>query len=441
MRFYQTKLLYKRSFAPFFCTQFLGAFNDNFFKTAVLTALTFDTVSWTSININLLNNLIAGIFILPFFLFSASAGQIADKFEKSQLIRIIKVAEVIIICIASIGWYTHNIIILMLAIMAMGIQSAAFGPIKYSYLPQHFDSEELLMGNGIIQMGTFAGILIGQILGAIIVFIKIWEIEIITIFLIFISILGLIFSKFIPISKPNCPSLRINPNPLSEIIHNLKYVYKNKKIFIAMLANSWFWFFGAIYLTQFPAFTKKILNGEPEIFSVLLSSFSLGIGVGAVLCQKISTVKTQNGLIFLGSLGLTIFGIDLFFASSYDFYSEKNNISMFLNPWGLRIAIDCILLGISAGLYIVPLIFLIQTQSDSEYLSRIIGGMNILNSFFMVLAAIVAIIILKFGFFIHQIFLFTSILNFVLLLILSVISRDYPKAFINWFRYHFFMNK
>ena len=147
MRFYQTKLLYKRSFAPFFCTQFLGAFNDNFFKTAVLTALTFDTVSWTSININLLNNLIAGIFILPFFLFSASAGQIADKFEKSQLIRIIKVAEVIIICIASIGWYTHNIIILMLAIMAMGIQSAAFGPIKYSYLPQHFDSEELLILN------------------------------------------------------------------------------------------------------------------------------------------------------------------------------------------------------------------------------------------------------------------------------------------------------
>jgi len=254
----QFSLLSERRFAPFFWTQFLGALNDNVIKTALLTVLTFDALAWTDLDVGFLNNLIPGLFILPFVLFSATSGQFADKFEKAGLAQKVKLLEIVIMCVAAFGWMSHNLWLLVGAVAGMGIHSTLFGPVKYAYLPQHLRNDELVGGNGLIEMGTFVGILLGEILGAMLVVHKPWGIELVAGGAIVIAIIGWLTSRSIPSSPAPAPDLVINWNPATETVRNLRFSKQNRAVFLSQMGNSWFWFYGAIILAQFPVYAKTI---------------------------------------------------------------------------------------------------------------------------------------------------------------------------------------
>jgi 1-acyl-sn-glycerol-3-phosphate acyltransferase len=433
----QFALLAQRRFGPFFWTQFFGAFNDNVFKTALLTILTYEALSWTSMDTGLLNNLIPGLFILPFMLFSATAGQLADKFEKSRLARTVKLFEIVIMLVAAYGWMTHNLWLLIAAVAGMGMHSTLFGPVKYAYLPQQLKPEELVGGNGIIEMGTFVGILLGEVLGAILVVQKPWGIELVTGGTIMIAVIGWLASRRIPVTPAPAPELKINWNPVTETVRNIGFSRKNRTVFLAMLGNSWFWFYGAIVLAQFPVYTRDYLHGDHSVFVLLLTVFSLGIGVGSLLCERLSGRKIEIGLVPLGAIGLSVFGFDLFLASLGYANTAPVDMSGFVAQHGsLRILFDCLMIGVFGGFYIVPLFALIQTRCDRKHLSRTIAGMNILNAVFMVAAALIAMVLLKMGFTIPQIFLATAIMNTVVAIYIFSLVPEFLMRFIAWLLIH-----
>lgn len=428
----QFSLLVQRRFAPFFGAQFLGAFNDNLFKTALVTVITFDALSWTNLNVGLLNNLIAGLFILPFMLASATAGQIADKYDKAALMRQMKLLEIAIMGVAAVGWFTHSLWVLVAAIVGMGLQSALFGPVKHAYLPQHLVETELIGGNGMVQMGTFVGILTGQLAGASLVSCcGDIQLSLIAGATLAVAALGLLCTLFVPSTPAAAPGLKISRNPLSEILRNLRFSAANREVFTAMLANSWFWFYGAIVLAQFPVFARDVLRGTPEVFAVLLTAFSVGIGAGSLMCERLSGRRIHLGLVPLGALGLTVFGIDLYWASASALLAPASAGSLLFGAH-VRIAADCFLLGAAGGIYAVPLFAVIQTRSERSHLARTIGGMNILNALFMVVAALVAMALLSVGVSVPGIFLFTALANLLLLLGLCIMRPAYPRATLAW---------
>ena len=429
----QFALLKQSRFAPFFWAQFFGAFNDNVFKTALLTILTFEAINWTTMDASFLNNLIPGLFILPFVLFSAIAGQLADKFEKSGLVRYIKLLEIGIMLIAAAGWFTQNLWLLIAAVVGMGLHSALFGPVKYAYLPQKLAPEELVGGNGVVEMGTFVGILLGEVLGAVLVLQKPWGIELVAGGTIAIAVAGWLASRAIPHSPAPAPDLKINWNLATETVRNIRFSRQNRTVFLAMLANSWFWFYGAIMLAQFPLYAKQYLHGDHSIFVLLLTIFSLGIGVGSLLCERLSGHKVEIGLVPLGAIGLTVFGVDLFLASGAYTNTSLVDFAGFLQQaGGLRILFDCLMIGGFGGLYIVPLFALIQTRCDPVHMSRTIAGMNILNALFMVVAALLAMLLLNAGLSIPQLFLVTAILNAVVTASIFVAVPEFLVRFRAW---------
>lgn len=427
----QFALLTQRRFAPFFGAQFLGAFNDNLFKTALVTAITFDAASWTDLNVGLLNNLIAGLFILPFVLASATAGQIADKTDKAFLMRAVKFMEIAIMVIAAFGWAMHNLWLLVAAVVGMGLHSTIFGPVKHSYLPQHLSKPELIGGNGMVQMGTFVGILTGQLLGAAAMALGATGVTVIVVATIAVAVLGLLLTLMVPSSPPAAPDLVISRNVFAESARNLRFSATNRDVFIAMLANSWFWFFGAMILAQFPVYARDILHGAPEVFAVLLTAFSIGIGAGSLMCERLSGGRLHLGLVPIGALGLSLFGMDLYFASTTMMPAQVTAASLLLGEQ-FRILLDCFLLGAFGGIYVVPLFALIQTRSEPSHLSRTIGGMNILNALFMVVAALIAMVLLSSGLSVPGIFLFTALANFALLVLLCVVQPEYLREARRW---------
>jgi 1-acyl-sn-glycerol-3-phosphate acyltransferase len=433
----QFALLRQRRFAPFFWTQFLGAFNDNVFKTALLTILTYDAARWTSADIGLLNNLIPGLFILPFLLFSATAGQLADKFEKSRLTRGVKLLEIAIMALAAFGWFGHHLWLLVAAVVGMGLHSTIFGPVKYAYLPQQLHPEELVGGNGVIEMGTFVGILLGEVLGAMLVLHEPWGVQLVAGGTIATAVLGWLCSRGVPLTPAPAPLLKIDWNPLTETVRNIAHVRRNRTVFLSVLGNSWFWFYGAILLAQFPLYAKTVLHGDHGVFMLLLTVFSLGIGVGSLLCERMSGHKVEIGLVPFGSIGLTIFGIELWLASLG--YSDGGQVSVagFLARHGSwRILFDCMMIGLFGGFYIVPLFALIQTRSDPAHLSRTIAGMNILNALFMVAAALVAMLLLGAGLTIPQMFLVTALMNAAVAVYIFLLVPEFLLRFIAWMLIH-----
>lgn len=433
----QFALLTQRRFGPFFWTQFLGAFNDNVFKTALLTILTYQAVSWTTLDPAMLNNLIPGLFILPFLLFSASAGQLADKYDKARVARAVKLFEIAIMAVAGAGWMMHNLVLLVAAIVGMGMHSTLFGPVKYAYLPQQLTPEELVGGNGIIEGGTFVGILLGEVLGALLVLHKPWGLQLVAFGTLAIAILGWFTSRAIPVSPAPVPDLRINWNPLTETIRNIQFSRKNRPVFLSLLGNSWFWFYGAIILAQFPVYARNYLHGDHGVFVLLLTVFSLGIGAGSLLCERLSGHKIEIGLVPFGSIGLSIFGIDLFLASlSYTNLMPVDAGGFLMQHGSWRILFDCIMIGVFGGLYIVPLFALIQTRCDPMHLSRTIAGMNILNALFMVGAALLALLLLKLGCTIPQLFLVTALLNALVAMYIFSLVPEFLIRFIAWILIH-----
>jgi 1-acyl-sn-glycerol-3-phosphate acyltransferase len=433
----QFKLMTQRRFAPFFWAQFFGAFNDNVFKTALLTVLTFEALNWTTLDRGFLNNLIPGLFILPFVLFSAIAGQLADKFEKSGLVRYIKLLEIAIMLMAAIGWMRHDLWLLIAAVAGMGLHSALFGPVKYAYLPQKLAPDELVGGNGLVEMGTFVGILLGEVLGAVLVLHKPWGIELVAGGTIAIACAGWLASRAIPVSPAPAPELIINWNLATETVRNIRYSKQNRPVFLSMLANSWFWFYGAIILAQFPLYAKDYLHGDHSIFVLLLTIFSLGIGTGSLLCERLSGHKVEIGLVPFGAIGLSVFGFDLFLASTAYSNTTLVDIAGFVQQAGsTRILLDCLLIGVFGGLYIVPLFALIQTRCDPQHMSRTIAGMNILNALFMVVAALLAMVLLNAGLSIPQLFMVTAILNAVVALYIFTVVPEFLLRFLAWLMLH-----
>ena len=433
----QFALLRQRRFAPFFWTQFLGAFNDNVFKTALLTIITYDALSWTTLDPGLLNNLIPGLFILPFVLFSATAGQLADKLEKSRLARWVKLLEIAIMAVAAYGWLAHQLWLLVAAVVGMGLHSTLFGPVKYAYLPQHLRRDELIGGNGVVEMGTFVGILLGEVLGAVLVVQKSVGPELVAGVTLAMAVLGWLASRRIPLSPAPVPELRVGWNPVTESVRNLGFAMTNRDVFLSMILNSWFWFFGAIVLAQFPVYSRVYLDGDHTVFVLLLTVFSLGVGTGSLLCERLSGRRIEPGLVPLGAFGLTVFGVDLFFASLAFAGGGSGALgaaAIAFGPGGLRVLLDCLMIGVFGGIYIVPLFAMIQTRCDASRVARTIAGMNILNALFMVTAALLAMLLLGLGFSVPQIFLVTAMLNAVVTVSVFLMMPEFLQRFVAWIR-------
>lgn len=432
-------LLAQRRFGPFFWTQFLGAFNDNVFKNALIILIAFQGARWGASDPDLMINLAAGLFVLPFFLLSPLAGQLADKFEKSRLMRAVKLAEIVIMGLGVVGLLTQNLWLLVGVLFLMGAQSSMFGPAKYGILPQHLADEELVAGNGLVEMGTFLAILIGTILGGVLIERADTGPLMVSVVVVALAVLGYLAARRIPLAPPVDPALRINWNLFSEIGRNLRFTYGNRTVFLAIVGISWFWFFGAVYLTQFPNYTKLALAGNEYVGTLLLAAFSVGIGLGSVLCDRMSGQRVELGLVPFGAIGMTLFAVDLYFAAPgvAAGASLVGPAEFLQGSQAWRLIADIVLLGMFGGFYIVPLYALIQQRSEPSHRSRIIAGNNVLNALAMVLAAAFAIVLLGVaGLTIPQLFLLVGVLNAVVAIYIFTLVPEFLLRFIAWMLVH-----
>ena len=429
----QFKLLSERRFLPLFITQFLGAFNDNVLKNAMVILITFQGARMSSIDPALMVNACAGLFILPFFLFSATAGQLADKYEKSRLIRLVKQLEIGIMIIAAVGFWLPSLPLLLISLFLMGMHSTLFGPLKYSILPQHLHENELIGGNALIESGTFLAILLGTLLGGILIGLGEDGRHYASAACFTIAVLGYIASRGVPSAPAPAPALRVNWNPLTETWRNLGFTRQNRSVFLSILGISWFWFYGAMFLSQFPSFAKDHLGGNEGVVTLLLALFSVGIGLGSLLCERMSRRQIEPGIVPLGSIGLTAFAIDLYFATPAAGGISGLSATQFLaQPGSLRVLADLVLIGAFGGFYCVPLYALMQTRSDASHRSRVIAGNNILNALFMVVAAVLAIVLLGAGCSVPQLFLITAILNALVAAYIYTLRPEFINRFFKW---------
>ena len=429
----QFDLLKKKKFAPFFWTQFLGAFNDNLFKNAVVILFAFRAAS--AEDADTLVNLGAGIFILPFFLFSALAGQVADKFEKGMLIRRIKLLEIAIMALAAVAFFLDSTPLLLVVLFLMGSQSSLFGPVKYSILPQHLRDDELVGGNGLVEMGTFVAILVGTIVGGVLIGVDRVGASLVSGAVVTLAIIGWLASRGIPGAEPGAPNLKLNWNIVTESWRTLGFARQNRTVFLSILGISWFWFYGAVVLAQIPGYARDVLGGAESTVTVLLAAFSVGVGLGSVACEKLTASKIEVGLVPFGAFGLTLFGLELFFASTGIPLLAAEGLSSFFSQWrSWRILADLVLIGAFGGFYIVPLYALVQHRSPNETRSRIIAANNILNALFMVLAAVIAIALRQAGLSVTQLFLATAVANLVLTGAVLKAEPEFWQRFGVWIR-------
>ncbi len=425
-----SKLLGAKKFYPFFWTQFFGAFNDNFFKNALVILITFKAADKVDLPVSMLVTLSAGIFILPFFLFSATAGQIADRMEKSKLIRWIKFFEIIIMSLGVFGFYTDQIYFLLFVLFLMGFHSAIFGPVKYSILPKILPENELMAGNALIGAGTFLAILLGTILGGSSIAHPTYGVELASAGIVGFAILGWLASLKIQNIPSEAKNLKVNYNVFSETFKALGFIKEQRQVYLAVIGISWFWFIGASYLSLFPSYGKEYLFGNEYVVNLFLASFSIGIGVGSLICEKLSKGEVSGKLVPVGLAGMSVFAAILFVLSPKDPAMPIHllSISQFLQEGNnVLILLSMILFAISGGIYIVPLYALIQKWSEPSHLSRIIAGNNILNALFMVVSSLLVMGLLKFQVTIPQIFLILGVLNLSMYVVLKKNSLHKPK--------------
>ncbi|WP_414432857.1 MFS transporter [Alcanivorax sp. IL2] len=384
-------LLASRRFGPFFFTQFLGAFNDNVFRQALILLIASGAV--TAVSVNTLNNVALALFILPFFLFSALAGQVADKYDKASLVRKIKFVEVCIMSAAAVGFFFDAVYFLLGVLFCMGLQSTFFGPIKYSIIPQQLDDKELVSGNALVEMGTFLAILLGSISGVLLKMDGVGD-GVVAITVVGLALLGYLAARGIPSAPAADYGLKINWNLWKETWHIVGYAREVKSVWMCVLGISWFWFLGAAYTTQLKVYVDDYLLGTDGLYAVLLGTFSIGIGLGSFLCEKLSGKRVELGLVPLGSIGLSVFGVDLFFSYAGLQGNGQVDIAGFLQQaGGYRVLMDLLGIGVFGGFYIVPLFAFIQHRSNPKHLSRIIAANNILNALLMVGSAVAGIVL------------------------------------------------
>src|SRR5690348_15216644 len=429
----QFRLLGKRRFAPFFAVQSLAAFNDNAFRNATIVLVGFQLGLSTS-RIGFYSNLAPALFILPFFLFSASAGQLAEKYEKHTLIRWVKVFEIAAMCIAAWGFHARSPTLLFVVLFLMGLHSTVFGPIKYAILPQVLRREELVGGNGLVETGTSIAILVGMIAGGAAMASHFgWTAA--AALVIGVALLGLVASLAIPRVPAAAPGLKFNWNFIVESGRVLKLTGKQRAVFNSILGISWFWFFGGVVTAQLPNYTRLYLGGDASVEILVLTLFSIGIGVGSLLCERLSRHQVEVGLVPLGALGMTVFGILLYFAQHAAVATGGADWLSFLHSPGRGwLALDLALIGVSAGLFIVPLFALVQSRSARGEVSRVIAGNNIINALFLVAAAIFGIGLLRAGLTIPQLLLTVAVLNALVMAYLAWRVPAFASRFLFWSR-------
>jgi 1-acyl-sn-glycerol-3-phosphate acyltransferase len=433
----QFTLLGKRRFLPFFITQSLGAFNDNVLKQSLILAILYklnidgDRSIWV--------NLCALLFILPFFLFSALAGQFGEKYPKDALIRLIKLAEIGIMLVAAAGFVLGHLWLLLLALFAMGTHSALFGPVKYSILPQHLRDEELVGGNGMVEMGTFLAILAGTISAGIMMSTTNYA-PLVAAAMVVVACFGYLASRSIPAAVAVAPQMKLQWNIFTQTWATLRLgLGQTPAVSRSIVGNSWFWFVGAIYLTQIPAYAKQWLYGDETVVTLILTVFSIGIAAGSMLCERLSGRKVEIGLVPFGSMGLTVFGLLLWW------HSGQMPQNVMANDWlgvlgfseARWVLLDILGIGIFGGFYIVPLYTLIQSRTDERERSRVIASNNILNALFMVVSAIVSILLLSVAqLSIPELFLVVSLMNVAVNIYIFKVVPEFTMRFMIWLLSH-----
>ncbi len=428
----QFALLGQRRFAPFFWTQFAGAANDNLFKFAFTVMVTYQlSVSW--MQPAMAGLVIGALFILPYLVFSATSGQLADKFDKTRMIRFVKNLEIGIMLLAAAGFLLGNAAVLLACTFLMGLHSTLFGPVKFAYLPQVLEQRELTGGNGMVEMGTFVAILLGNVAGGLLVAVPGVGHELVAVACVALAVVGRLVAQGIPATPATDPGLRINWNPVTETWRNLQLAHGNLVVFRSLLGISWMWFFGAVFLSQFPSFAKEVLHGDEQVASLLLVVFSIGIGTGSLLCEVLSRRQVEIGLVPLGAIGMSVFAIDLYFASRGLPPAAEMGLGTFLGqPAHWRVMADLALLSLFAGLYSVPMYALIQMRSLPTHRARIIAANNILNALFMIGSSVIAGALLKSGATVPQIFLLTGVANAVVAGYIFLLVPEYLLRFLAW---------
>lgn len=439
----QFSLLRSRRFLPFFLTQALGALNDNIFKQAVILAILFKlnlsqgVWGWQA-SADTLVNLCAMLFILPFFMFSALGGQFGEKFAKDALIRLIKLAEIFIMLLGAVAIYFGHLPLMLAVLFAMGTQSALFGPVKYSLLPQHLKETELVGGNALVEMGTFLAILGGTIGAGVLLSLQGYSLWV-SVVVVLLAVLGYLTSRSIPRAKASLPSLPLDWNIARQSWRILRLgLSRRPAVSRSLIGNSWFWFVGAIYLTQIPNYAKDWLHGDESVATLILTTFSVGIALGSVLCERLSGDKVEIGLVPFGSIGLSLFGILLWWHTGLFPAALSNDWwSVLSQGHGLLILADILGLGIFGGFYIVPLYALIQSRSANEERARVVAANNILNALFMVVAALLSIALLDVaGLSIPELFLVISLMNVAVNGYIFHIVPEFSMRFLIWLLGH-----
>lgn len=432
-------LLRQRRFAPFFATQFLGALNDNIFRNGLVILITFQGVLVAGMDHTELANVAAGLFILPFFLFSATAGQFADKYEKSLLIRRIKMLEIGLMCLAAFALLSESYAFLLLVLFLMGCQSTMFGPVKYAYLPQQLDDSELVGGNALVESGTYVAIILGLVVGGIAVgdgvasSFGIDKQTLLALCLIVVSIIGYLVSRSVPLTRAVDPDLVVNWNAWRETWRIIQFAREDRSVFLSILGLSWFWFLGSAMTIQIPAYTLDILQGNEAVTTVLLAAFAIGVGIGSLLCERLSGHRIELGLVPFGSIGLTVFAVDLYFAQPLANGTVVTSVGEFVaRPGSWRVLLDIVCIGAFGGFYSVPLFALIQKRSNRQHLSRIIAANNIINSLLMVGAAVFSIVVLQAGFSVPELFLMIGGLNALVAIYIYALLPEFMMRFLAW---------
>jgi len=425
----QFRLLGTRRFAPFFATQSLGAFNDNAFRNALVVLVGYH-MGLDDDAVGFYSNIAPALFILPFFLFSASAGQLAEKREKAQIIRWVKLFEIAVMLLAAVGFWLKSIPLLLGVLFLMGLHSTVFGPIKYAILPQALRTEELVGGNALVETGTSLAVLLGMVAGGAAMS---HSPLLASLLVVGVALIGWFSSRAIPAAPATAPDLVFNWNPLTETWRVLGFVAKDRTIFNSVLGISWFWFFGGVFTMQLPNYTKLFLGGNEGVQILVLALFSLGVGAGSLLCERLSGHKVEIGLVPLGSIGITLFGLDLYFARpAAASLHDLGALAFLAAPGSWRIIADFVLVGLFAGFYIVPLFALVQSRAERSELSRVIAGNNIINALFIVGAAAFGMGLAAAGLTIPQIFLAVAVLNAVVAIYIYTLVPEFLMRFLTW---------
>ena len=432
-------LFAQRRFLPFFITQFLGALNDNLFKNALLVIVVSGAVAGSDSNTNFITNLAAGLFILPYFLFSTTAGQLADRYDKALLIRRIKIVEIILMVAGCYALWRADINLMLGILFALGVQSAFFGPIKYAIIPQHLSADELLAGNAQVGMGTFVSILVGTLIGGWLVTADQGPMYVGLLATLF-AVIGWLSSRHIPNAPATAAAQQgtLSLNPLTVARGNLKLARKNPTVFYCIIAISWFWLYGGSFLTQVPNYAVTVLKGHPTLISMLLGAFIVGVAIGSLLCHRLSKGQVEPGLVPIGGLGLSVFAVDLFFTSGL--YQAANADLSAVLPLtfialtdGIHILLDLMFIGMFGGMLVVPLYSMIQQRTEDETRARVLSVNNIINAIFMVVGALLGMLFLSIlGWSIPQFFLAVALMNAVFLSAIFALDKIFIERVMAW---------